>query len=462
MDFTQLDWLDNWQPLQEFATSSLTDLDLSDIQSPIEHIPAYNEGAEQIAEQHHSGRPGMPDQSFYSGDHNRTQFTDFNSHSIEAAWSLDALWAAAPNCGLSEPSKVNSGFFEQPSGTTMVENHLPITIHSVPDRSFDLPKPRKFPQNLGDVVSNFIFAFASTSGNNSNYRCSWPRCGSTDIFIGRNAIQEHLEKVHVATVQAAWPGCKWPDCQSKKDSFTTGKRLEDHLQNIHIEPLICPEPGCPNKKPFGKPGDLERHRKSKHANGSMPYKCPHTSCPKPIQEFARKDKLREHLRNWHGNFECLNQGCHRGPGNGFRTEEQLLSHTRTAHKTLQAGCPLTHCETSNTAEAAFAVLLDENFEAIHGDYNCELGICGQTQSSEFTPYTLKKHLIKDHDISSSEAVGLVDALIKAGECALKDSQLVRLGWAQGQRGLQSIHTRKTFMECLSCSSVTANIPDPSL
>jgi hypothetical protein len=29
MDFTKPDWLDNWQPLQEFATSSLTDLNLS-------------------------------------------------------------------------------------------------------------------------------------------------------------------------------------------------------------------------------------------------------------------------------------------------------------------------------------------------------------------------------------------------------------------------------------------------
>jgi hypothetical protein len=400
-------------------------------------IPVYNEGVEQIAPQHRTSQPDM--QSLYSGDY--TQFTDFNSYSSKVGWSFDP------------------DFLEQPSGTTMVENHMPITIHSVPDDPPSLQNPKRFPQSLTSVISSFPSHFIS--GHNE-YHCSWPRCGSTDVFRGRDSIQDHVEKVHVATVQAAWPGCKWPDCTSKKGSFTTCKRLEDHLQNIHIEPLICAESGCHWNEPFGKQGDLERHCKSKHADGSLPHKCPHTSCPKPINIFARRDKLREHLRNWHGNFECLNQGCHRGPGNGFRTEEQLLSHTRTAHKTLQARCPLPHCETSNTNEAVFAVLLEEHFEAIHGDYNCELGICGQTQSSKFIPYTLKKHLIKDHDISSSEAVGLVNALVEAGICALKDSQLVRLGWAQGQSGLQSVPTRKTFIECLSCSSMTANTPGPSL
>ena len=33
MDFAQADWLDNGQPLQDFATSSLSDLDLSDMPS---------------------------------------------------------------------------------------------------------------------------------------------------------------------------------------------------------------------------------------------------------------------------------------------------------------------------------------------------------------------------------------------------------------------------------------------
>jgi len=276
------------------------------------------------------------------------------------------------------------------------------------------------------------------------------------VFSGREALRDHVEKVHITTLQASWPGCKWPDCKSRKGSFATSKLLEDHLQNIHIEPLICPVLKCSHEEPFGKQGDLERHHKSIHADGAVPYKCPHPSCPKPINGFARRDKLKEHIRNWHGSFECLIQDCHRGPGNGFKTDEQLQSHVRTAHRELEGRCLLPHCETSNTTEAALGMLLHEHYEAIHGDYNCELGLCGKTQSSDFIPYTLKKHLIHDHDIGPSEAVGLVDTLISAGECALKGSQLARLGWVAGQRGLQSRHTPKTFTECRSCSLKTAS------
>ncbi len=83
-------------------------------------------------------------------------------------------------------------------------------------------------------------------------------------------------------------------------------------------------------------------------------------------------------------------------------------------------------------------------------------MCVQSQPSRFTPYTLKKHLIKDHEINSVEAVGLVDTLAEAGECALKDSQLLRLGWVQGQRGVKRTQTEKSFKECLLCSLVTVN------
>ncbi|PVH79865.1 hypothetical protein DL98DRAFT_375016, partial [Cadophora sp. DSE1049] len=126
--------------------------------------------------------------------------------------------------------------------------------------------------------------------------------------------------------------CKWPDCESKKGSFTTAPRLWDHIQNIHIEPLICPERDCSHKKAFGKHGDLDRHHKSKHSDGSLPFKCTRPSCPKPINGFARRDKLKEHLRNWHGAFECVFPGCRRGPGNGFKTQEQLDSHGETGHR----------------------------------------------------------------------------------------------------------------------------------
>ena len=142
---------------------------------------------------------------------------------------------------------------------------------------------------------------------------------------------------------------------------------------------------------------------------------------------SQGDKLREHVPNWHGPFESLRFGCHRGLGNRFRTEEQLLSHSRTAHNDQRSH---NHCQTSNTLTAGDRGLLDEHFESIHGDYECEVGPYGQSHSSKLIPNSLKKHLVQDHRISYHLAVDVVDALVEAGECALKDWQLARLGWIE--------------------------------
>jgi len=95
-------------------------------------------------------------------------------------------------------------------------------------------------------------------------------------------------------------------------------------------------------------------------------------------------------------------------------------------------------------------LLEEHIGTIHGDYECKLGICGRGHSSGFTPYTLKKHLVKDHEISYAQAVTVVDALEKAGERALKDAQLVRLGWTRRDRDIGLGSGGKVFFDCLSC------------
>jgi hypothetical protein len=48
---------------------------------------------------------------------------------------------------------------------------------------------------------------------------------------------------------------------------------------------------------------------------------------------------------------------------------------------------------------------------------------------------------------------IVDSLAKAGECTLKEAQLMRLGWTRGQRTLGPVPKGKIFLECLSCSFV---------
>lgn len=317
------------------------------------------------------------------------------------------------------------------------------------------PTSNKFPQALSETVRRNLHSVGQSS------RCVWPECSSSDSFMGLEAIEDHIVKAHVSAVQVAWPGCKWPDCESRKGAFSTASRLWDHIQNIHIEPLICPERDCSHKKAFGKQGDLDRHYKSKHFNGSLPFKCTRPLCPKPINGFARRDKLKEHVRNWHGAFECLIPGCHRGSGNCFRTQDQLDSHGQAGHRGLERGCQLSHCQTSNTFEASLDVLLADHIAAIHGYYNCELGTCGKNPASSFIPYTLKKHLIADHNVLPFEAVGLVDSLINAGECGLKDAQLARLGWTLSTRDVSEFGTSKTFVECKSCSLIGYSTSDSS-
>jgi hypothetical protein len=185
--------------------------------------------------------------------------------------------------------------------------------------------------------------------------------------------------------------------------------------------------------------------------GDLPHKCLYLSCVKSIRNFARRDKLKEHIRNWHGPFECLSSHCLRGTGNGFRTKERLLTHVRNKHE-KDFTCPFNHCDSSNTLDAQTEKVLKEHFEVFHGDYECSLSTCGRSHSSGFIPYTLRKHLIKDHEISYSQAVVVVDALVKAGECALKDAQLVRLGWIRGQRGIVSRAEEKIYLDCASCLS----------
>jgi len=117
---------------------------------------------------------------------------------------------------------------------------------------------------------------------------------------------------------------------------------------------------------------------------------------------------------------------------------------------MYGNCRFKHCESSNALPSHEKGLLEEHIGAIYGDYECKLGICDRGHSSGFTPYTLKKHLVKDHEISYTQAVTVVDALEKAGECALKDAQLARLGWTRGSRDIGPGSGGKVFFDCLSC------------
>lgn len=175
------------------------------------HMHESNESAQNAAPQHGYGQPGVLDQDFLVGS--PTPFTDFGTH-IEGAW--DELWVAEPH--FEEPlfSKVNLEFSGQPP---MVETYVPLA----PSRTVrgDLCVLNTFPQSLESAIS----AFNAGQFSFVEYRCLWPRCGSTGLTGGCNAIKDHVNSVVVTAVRDAWPGYKWPGCKST-GRFKTAKLLE--------------------------------------------------------------------------------------------------------------------------------------------------------------------------------------------------------------------------------------------
>jgi hypothetical protein len=189
--------------------------------------------------------------------------------------------------------------------------------------------------------------------------CNWPSCKSVIIYSTIRDLQNHQTDVHVAAILKDWPGsCSWPGCNSKI-FFKTSKRLESHVYNIHITPLCCTTTGCNHKRPFERQADLERHVASRHV-GQRKYKCPYARCYY-ISSFSRKDKLKCHERNYHGQFPCQYNHCIYG----FPSKEKLQKH----------------------------------LEWVHQAYECGLGSCARTQTSCFRQFDLYKHLEHDHMIS---------------------------------------------------------------
>jgi hypothetical protein len=149
--------------------------------------------------------------------------------------------------------------------------------------------------------------------------------------------------------------CPWPECSSKA-TFKHLSSLRTHLMNIHVSPLICAQPGCSYKRPFGKLSDLNRHTSTAH-DEIRKHKCPISNCKASLDGFSRKDKLVKHLReehenlkcpynhcfssvvaskeddhvrDYHGNFECNLEGCVGGLASCF-SETNLKRHLRWDH-----------------------------------------------------------------------------------------------------------------------------------
>ena len=90
--------------------------------------------------------------------------------------------------------------------------------------------------------------------------------------------------------------------------------------------------------------------------------------------FSRKDKLKHHERNYHGQFTCQFNHCIYG----FPSDEKVQNH--------------------------------ERYHWHHSFYECSLGSCARTQTSRFRWSPLLQHLEDDHMVPSEIARPAVSKL----------------------------------------------------
>ncbi|KAJ4022607.1 hypothetical protein NW752_000187 [Fusarium irregulare] len=64
--------------------------------------------------------------------------------------------------------------------------------------------------------------------------------------------------------------------------------------------VSCPHPGC-TSRPFKRTADLQRHYIRTHSNEpAIVYPCDYHDCFREGEPFRRRDHLRDHLRQYHG------------------------------------------------------------------------------------------------------------------------------------------------------------------
>ena len=157
--------------------------------------------------------------------------------------------------------------------------------------------------------------------------------------------------------------CMWPQCTSRA-VFKTKSSSNRHITNIHTNPLLCQVQDCSLKTPFGRDFDLKRHQQSAHSTERM-YICTVASCDARIKEFARKDHLTKHMREWHDNYFCPMNHCFHSTRSSFVSPEDLANHIFNEHER----------------------------------YECALKTCASMPPSGFSEYSLEHHLRNHHDVS---------------------------------------------------------------
>ncbi|TVY83953.1 hypothetical protein LSUE1_G003334 [Lachnellula suecica] len=165
--------------------------------------------------------------------------------------------------------------------------------------------------------------------------CDRPGCTSAEVFPNLATRSQHIFAIHIRDVLNTSNICTWPGCT--KSNLDTNKKLETHVTNIHIDPLLCTVTGCKRMAPFGRKGELDRHKASVHQQGRT-WKCPRKDCKKHARRFPRKDKLREHIGlSGHSAFPCKYQHCSSKKWSKYITEAELGKHYKHDHGVFECG-----------------------------------------------------------------------------------------------------------------------------
>ena len=114
------------------------------------------------------------------------------------------------------------------------------------------------------------------------------------------------------------------------DSSHSARQDRSPKRSSTSHALRCTWPDC--SRTFTSISQRDRHYRTIHANnGERPYECRVAGCPASVTSWTTAAKLKQHNKQWHGPYHCLEARCSRGIPNGFGSQEELDTHMNEVH-----------------------------------------------------------------------------------------------------------------------------------
>jgi hypothetical protein len=208
-------------------------------------------------------------------------------------------------------------------------------------------------------------------------------------------FKSHL-KDHSADVLLRWKEkqpwqCLWAGCKSKA-VFRYVHVLQAHLDNIHVNPLVCAVRNCSHQTPFRSNYDLKRHMRTAHSGEQdLQIFCPYPNCDKDPKSFVRKDKWLSHIRSCHQGDSCPLHHCDFVQKDRASGQAGVVEHIKKFHGNYE--CGIGSCR--NEPQSRFAEFeLLKHLELHHGIAPNDITAAGNAARASLN------HTIKSKDIQS--------------------------------------------------------------